>query len=186
MRQEEAEELQKKIMSAKFNFNDFLKQTKAIAQMGSFSRVIGMIPGMNKVQLWILGLICYISLKLVFWTSVVAIMIKDLKRTSLRPPFLPCFEQVTPAQIREAEKNFKFMESMINVMTAGMYNLHSVDIMKIQFGMFFPNLLFREIVLSFFKCYCRPWITFWGQFWLILIYELNSWPYTHHFLLALL
>lgn len=51
MRQEDAEELQKKIMSAKFNFNDFLKQTKAIAQMGSFSRIIGMIPGMNKVRI---------------------------------------------------------------------------------------------------------------------------------------
>ncbi|KAL6595568.1 hypothetical protein ACP70R_047908 [Stipagrostis hirtigluma subsp. patula] len=73
MRQEDAEELQKKILSAKFNFNDFLKQTQMIAQMGSFSRLIGMIPGMNKV---------------------------------------------TPAQIREAEKNLKFMESMINVMTA--------------------------------------------------------------------
>lgn len=72
MKQEDAEELQKKIMSAKFDFNDFLKQTRAVAQMGSMSRVIGMIPGMAKV---------------------------------------------TPAQIREAEKNLKFMESMINVMT---------------------------------------------------------------------
>lgn len=72
MRQEDADELQKKILSAKFNFNDFLKQTQMIAKMGSFSRLIGMIPGMNKV---------------------------------------------TPAQIREAEKNLKFMESMINVMT---------------------------------------------------------------------
>ncbi|KAJ7971571.1 Signal recognition particle 54 kDa protein [Quillaja saponaria] len=49
MRQEDAEELQKKIMSAKFDFNDFLKQTRAVAQMGSMSRVIGMIPGMGKV-----------------------------------------------------------------------------------------------------------------------------------------
>lgn len=72
MKQEDAEELQKKIMSAKFDFNDFLKQTRAVAQMGSMSRVIGMIPGMGKV---------------------------------------------TPAQIREAEKNLKIMESMINVMT---------------------------------------------------------------------
>lgn len=72
MRQEDAEELQKKIMSAKFDFNDFLKQTRAVAQMGSVSRVIGMIPGMGKV---------------------------------------------TPSQIREAEKNLKIMESMINVMT---------------------------------------------------------------------
>lgn len=49
MRQEDAEELQKKIMSAKFDFNDFLKQTRTVAQMGSVSRVIGMIPGMAKV-----------------------------------------------------------------------------------------------------------------------------------------
>lgn len=49
MKQEDAEELQKKIMSAKFDFNDFLKQTRAVAQMGSMSRVIGMIPGMGKV-----------------------------------------------------------------------------------------------------------------------------------------
>ncbi|OAY76865.1 Signal recognition particle 54 kDa protein, chloroplastic [Ananas comosus] len=74
MRQEDAEELQKKIMSAKFDFNDFLKQTRAVAQMGSMSRVIGMIPGMGKI---------------------------------------------TPAQIREAEKSLKIMESMINVMTPG-------------------------------------------------------------------
>ncbi|CAL0309970.1 unnamed protein product [Lupinus luteus] len=72
MQQEDAEELQKKITSAKFNFNDFLKQTRAVARMGSVSRVIGMIPGMGKV---------------------------------------------TPAQIREAEKNLKIMEAMIDKMT---------------------------------------------------------------------
>ncbi|KAL8036377.1 hypothetical protein ABFX02_12G154300 [Erythranthe guttata] len=72
MQQEDAEDLQKKIMSAKFDFNDFLKQTRAVSRMGSMSRVIGMIPGMGKV---------------------------------------------TPAQIREAEKNTKLMESMIEVMT---------------------------------------------------------------------
>ncbi|XP_010059752.2 signal recognition particle 54 kDa protein, chloroplastic [Eucalyptus grandis] len=72
MRQEDAEELQKKIMSAKFDFNDFLKQTRAVARMGSMTRVIGMIPGMGKV---------------------------------------------TPAQVREAEKNLKVMEGMIEAMT---------------------------------------------------------------------
>ncbi|CAM8968255.1 unnamed protein product [Rhodiola kirilowii] len=49
MRQEDAEDLQKKIMSTKFDFNDFLKQTRMVARMGSMSRVIGMIPGMAKV-----------------------------------------------------------------------------------------------------------------------------------------
>ncbi|KZV29231.1 signal recognition particle 54 kDa protein, chloroplastic-like [Dorcoceras hygrometricum] len=72
MRQEDAEDLQKKIMSANFDFNDFLKQTRAVARMGSMSRVIGMIPGMGKVA---------------------------------------------PAQIRDAEKSLKVMESMIEVMT---------------------------------------------------------------------
>ncbi|RZC21528.1 Signal recognition particle 54 kDa protein, chloroplastic isoform B [Glycine soja] len=72
MRQEDAEELQKKIMSAKFDFNDFLKQTRTVAKMGSVSRVIGMIPGMGKV---------------------------------------------TPAQIRDAEKNLLNMEAMIEAMT---------------------------------------------------------------------
>lgn len=76
MNQEDAEELQKKIMSAKFNFNDFLKQTKAIAQMGSFSRIIGMIPGMNKVWIWILYLIYYISLELLFWIDLMPLMFK--------------------------------------------------------------------------------------------------------------
>lgn len=49
MRKEDAEELQKKIMSAKFDFNDFLKQTRTVTKMGSMSRVIWMIPGMGKV-----------------------------------------------------------------------------------------------------------------------------------------
>ncbi|KAK1647124.1 hypothetical protein QYE76_064929 [Lolium multiflorum] len=49
VRQEDTMELQKKILSAKFDFNDFLKQTQNVAKMGSMSRVIGMIPGMNKI-----------------------------------------------------------------------------------------------------------------------------------------
>lgn len=72
MQEEDAEDLQKKIMSAKFDFNDFLKETRTVAQMGSMARVIGMIPGMAKV---------------------------------------------TPAQIREAEKNLQNMEVIIEAMT---------------------------------------------------------------------
>eukprot|EP00252_Welwitschia_mirabilis_P007346 TRINITY_DN1859_c0_g1_i1.p1 TRINITY_DN1859_c0_g1~~TRINITY_DN1859_c0_g1_i1.p1 ORF type:complete len:552 (-),score=137.08 TRINITY_DN1859_c0_g1_i1:472-2127(-) len=72
VKQEEAEELQKKIMDSKFDFNDFLKQTRLVARMGSLNRVIGMIPGMGKVS---------------------------------------------AAQIREAERSLKVVESMINAMT---------------------------------------------------------------------
>ncbi|KAH9315276.1 hypothetical protein KI387_023903, partial [Taxus chinensis] len=48
MKQEEAEELENKIMQSKFDFNDFLKQTRFVARMGSMNRVIAMIPGMGK------------------------------------------------------------------------------------------------------------------------------------------
>lgn len=50
MLKEEAEELQKKIMEAKFDFNDFLKQTRALARMGPMNKLVGMIPGMGKVS----------------------------------------------------------------------------------------------------------------------------------------
>ncbi|GBG88648.1 hypothetical protein CBR_g48179 [Chara braunii] len=46
---EDAEAIQKKIMEANFDFNDFLKQTKMMAKMGSMSGLLKMIPGMNKV-----------------------------------------------------------------------------------------------------------------------------------------
>lgn len=85
MRQEDAEDLQKKIMSAKFDFNDFLKQTRAVAKMGSMTRVLGMIPGMGKVS---------------------------------------------PAQIREAEKNLLVMEAMIEVMTPGISSIIQLNKQK--------------------------------------------------------
>ncbi|KAJ7537310.1 hypothetical protein O6H91_11G000600 [Diphasiastrum complanatum] len=50
MMQEEAEEMQKKIMEAKFDFNDFLKQTRMMARMGSMGGMLKFIPGMNKVS----------------------------------------------------------------------------------------------------------------------------------------
>lgn len=50
MAQEEADEMQKRILEAKFDFNDFLKQTRSIARMGSMSGLVRLIPGMNKVS----------------------------------------------------------------------------------------------------------------------------------------
>ncbi|XP_039032823.1 signal recognition particle 54 kDa protein, chloroplastic-like [Hibiscus syriacus] len=47
--QEDAENLQRKIRSTKFDLNYFLKQTHAITRMSSLTRVIGMIPGKGKV-----------------------------------------------------------------------------------------------------------------------------------------
>ena len=47
----DAEKLQDKILSAKFDFNDFLKQTKLMKNMGSLAGIMKMIPGMgNKLS----------------------------------------------------------------------------------------------------------------------------------------
>lgn len=43
----EAEKMTKKMMEAKFDFNDFLKQTKMISTMGSFGGVMKMMPGIG-------------------------------------------------------------------------------------------------------------------------------------------
>ena len=72
MRQEDAEELQKKIMSAQFDFNDFLKQTQTVARMGSMSRVIGMIPGMGKVLIWLSCLYLHTCIDSYFFSVVLA------------------------------------------------------------------------------------------------------------------
>ncbi|KAG0554029.1 hypothetical protein M758_12G061100 [Ceratodon purpureus] len=49
MVKEDADIMQKRILEAKFDFNDFLKQTQNMARMGSMSSVMKFIPGMNKV-----------------------------------------------------------------------------------------------------------------------------------------
>ena len=45
--QSEAEELEEKFRKNKFDFDDFLKQIKAIKNMGSLSSLLGMIPGIS-------------------------------------------------------------------------------------------------------------------------------------------
>ncbi len=46
--QKEAQDLEKKLMQNKFDFEDFLKQIKMIKKMGSLQSLLGMIPGMGK------------------------------------------------------------------------------------------------------------------------------------------
>ncbi len=45
---EKAEELQKKILKAQFDFEDFLEQMNQLKKMGPLESVMGMIPGMGK------------------------------------------------------------------------------------------------------------------------------------------
>jgi signal recognition particle subunit SRP54 len=46
----EAEKMQEKILSAKFDFTDFLKQMRLLKTMGSLGGIMKLIPGMNKVS----------------------------------------------------------------------------------------------------------------------------------------
>jgi len=48
MDQEEAQAQSQKLMSGKFDFEDFLKQMQMIKKMGPLSSLLGMIPGLNK------------------------------------------------------------------------------------------------------------------------------------------
>ncbi|MGD8778245.1 MAG: signal recognition particle protein [Ignavibacteria bacterium] len=45
--EKEAEDLEKKLMSNKFDFEDFLKQIKMIKKMGSLKSLLGMVPGIS-------------------------------------------------------------------------------------------------------------------------------------------
>ncbi len=49
--EEEAERLQRKIMQNEFTLQDFLDQLQKIKKMGPLGKVMGMIPGMSKMQL---------------------------------------------------------------------------------------------------------------------------------------
>lgn len=46
----DAEKMQEKILSAKFDFSDFLKQTRLMKNMGSLSGIMKLIPGMGKIN----------------------------------------------------------------------------------------------------------------------------------------
>ncbi len=46
----DVEKMQSKILAAKFDFNDFIKQMRLLKNMGSFAGVMKLIPGMNKLS----------------------------------------------------------------------------------------------------------------------------------------
>lgn len=46
----DAEKMQQKILEAKFDFTDFLKQTRLLKNMGSLGGIMKLIPGMNKIS----------------------------------------------------------------------------------------------------------------------------------------
>ncbi|KAI0563419.1 signal recognition particle SRP54 ffh [Gracilaria domingensis] len=50
MDEKEAEKMTKRMMEAKFDFNDFLKQTKMISTMGSLAGVMKMLPGVGSIS----------------------------------------------------------------------------------------------------------------------------------------
>ncbi len=49
--EKEAKELAKKLKKQQFTLEDFLNQLKKIQKMGSIAKIIGMIPGLNKIKI---------------------------------------------------------------------------------------------------------------------------------------
>ena len=47
---EEAEKLEKQLQKNKFDLDDYLAQLKQIKKMGSFSSILKMLPGVNKLK----------------------------------------------------------------------------------------------------------------------------------------
>ena len=47
---EEAEKLEKKLRKQKFDLEDYLSQLRQMKKMGSFSSILKMLPGMNKLK----------------------------------------------------------------------------------------------------------------------------------------
>ena len=47
--EEEAEQLERKLRTAKFDFNDFLAQFKMMRKLGPLENILGMLPGMSNV-----------------------------------------------------------------------------------------------------------------------------------------
>jgi len=48
--QDEAERMAEKIRKAEFDLNDFLSQIRQVKKLGSLDKVMGMMPGMNGVE----------------------------------------------------------------------------------------------------------------------------------------
>ena len=51
----EAEEMQKKMLEAKFDFDDFMKQAKLVSKMGNLAGVAKMMPGMGNMNMKQIG-----------------------------------------------------------------------------------------------------------------------------------
>ena len=51
IKEEDAEAMTKRMLSAKFDFNDFLQQSKMMSSMGSMGSIMKMLPGQQRACL---------------------------------------------------------------------------------------------------------------------------------------
>ncbi len=49
IKEEDAEAMTKRMLSAKFDFNDFLQQSKMMSSMGSMGSIMKMLPGQQSM-----------------------------------------------------------------------------------------------------------------------------------------
>ena len=50
VKNEEAAEIERRLMDAQFDFNDFLKQAEMVSSMGAMSSIVKMLPGMGQAR----------------------------------------------------------------------------------------------------------------------------------------
>jgi len=50
IKEEDAQEMTRRMMSANFDFNDFLKQYKMVSGMGSMGQIMKMLPGTHQAE----------------------------------------------------------------------------------------------------------------------------------------
>ena len=62
--EEDAKKLEKKLRTASFTFEDYLKQIQMVKKMGSLKGLLGMLPGMGSLKNWISMRKSFLKLKL--------------------------------------------------------------------------------------------------------------------------
>ena len=120
VREDEASAMAKRMMEAKFDFNDFLSQYRMVAKMGTMGQVMKMLPGALLTMSCDTGLVAgcvsmtwSLLLMLRQQCTLCCHIIEQAQETLLGAGM----NQVTDKQMAAAEKSFKQFEAMINSMT---------------------------------------------------------------------
>jgi signal recognition particle subunit SRP54 len=122
--EKEAEELTNKIGKGEFNYNDFIKQMKAIKRMGSLKGLLGMLPGVGSLMKEMDNDVLTRELKRV--EAMILSMTEEeranpemVKKEGRRRDRIAKGSGHTLKQVNELVKQFEQMRGMMQAMTGG-------------------------------------------------------------------